>query len=52
MDLLLVADSIADELRRESIAAHTGIGGRRPGGAAEGLWERLAAHVGAVPERE
>ncbi|MFB7449382.1 hypothetical protein [Streptomyces sp. NPDC056194] len=55
MDRLLVAGYVAGELRRESVAAQTRIGGgtaaRREDPAA-GLWERLAAHAASIPERE
>ncbi|MFB7462114.1 M48 family metallopeptidase [Streptomyces sp. NPDC056224] len=55
LDRLLVTGSVSPELRRESVAAQMrgGRGGREDRDKAEqGLWERLAAHVGAVPERE
>ncbi|MFE7598886.1 M48 family metalloprotease [Streptomyces sp. NPDC057494] len=53
MDRLLVAGSIAGELRREAVAARTRIGGAaRREDPAEGLWERLAAHAASVPEHE
>jgi Zn-dependent protease with chaperone function len=52
LDLLLVTDAVDIELRRESVLAQTGIGGRSRRDAWDGLWERLAAHVGSVPERE
>ncbi|MYV53280.1 M48 family metalloprotease [Streptomyces sp. SID3212] len=52
MDLLLVSDTVRDKLRRESVRAHTGIGGQRPRDAEQGLWERLAAQTGAVPPEE
>ncbi|MFD0073821.1 hypothetical protein ACFVIY_15450 [Streptomyces sp. NPDC127166] len=55
MDRLLVAGYVAGELRRESVAAQTRIGGgtaaRREDPAA-GLWERLAVHAASIPERE
>lgn len=52
MDLLLVSDTVHDKLRRESVRAHSGIGGRRPREAEQGLWERLAAQTGAIPPAE
>ncbi|KQX48134.1 hypothetical protein ASE09_14465 [Streptomyces sp. Root66D1] len=52
MDRLLISDGVAGELRRESVAARTRLGGARREDPAEGLWERLAAHAAAVPERE
>ncbi|WP_329276865.1 M48 family metallopeptidase [Streptomyces sp. NBC_00691] len=52
MDRLLIADGVAGELARESVAARTRIGGARRDDPAEGLWERLAAHAASVPERE
>ncbi|MFJ1598322.1 M48 family metallopeptidase [Streptomyces sp. NPDC088261] len=52
MDLLLVSDTVRDKLRRESVLAHTRIGGHRPRDAEQGLWERLAAQTGAVPPEE
>ncbi|WP_329388901.1 M48 family metallopeptidase [Streptomyces sp. NBC_01351] len=55
MDRLLVADAVEPQLRRESVAAQMqgGRGGREARDQAEqGLWERLAAHVATVPERE
>ncbi|MEU8497253.1 M48 family metallopeptidase [Streptomyces lavendulae] len=55
LDRLLVSRSVATELRRESVAAQMrgGRGGREDRERAErGLWERLAAHIGEVPERE
>ncbi|MER5708212.1 M48 family metallopeptidase [Streptomyces sp. NPDC042898] len=52
MDRLLVADGVTGELRRESVAARTRIGGARRDDPAEGLWERLAAHAASVPEHE
>lgn len=51
-DRLLIADGAEDALRRESVAAGTRIGDSRRSDAAEGLWERLAARMGSVPERE
>ncbi|MFD5074273.1 M48 family metallopeptidase [Streptomyces sp. NPDC058371] len=52
LDRLLLLDSVDMELRRESVLAQTGIGGRSRSDAGQGLWERLADHVGSVPERE
>ncbi|MFF1452199.1 M48 family metallopeptidase [Streptomyces sp. NPDC058274] len=52
LDRLLLIDSVEMELRRESVLAQTGIGGRSRSDAGQGLWERLADHVGSVPERE
>ncbi|GHE37029.1 peptidase, M48 family protein [Streptomyces vinaceus] len=55
MDRLLIAPVIGSELRRVSVAAQMrgGQAGREAREAAEhGLWERLAAHVAAVPEHE
>ncbi|WP_329343369.1 M48 family metalloprotease [Streptomyces sp. NBC_00663] len=53
MDRLLVCDTVDTELRRESVTAQTGIGGTKSRGEAwQGLWERLAAHIASVPERE
>ncbi|CAM5664998.1 M48 family metallopeptidase [Streptomyces narbonensis] len=52
MDRLLVAEGVTGELRRESVAARTRIGGARREDPAEGLWERLAAHAASVPEHE
>ncbi|MFJ1865285.1 M48 family metallopeptidase [Streptomyces sp. NPDC088097] len=55
MDRLLVGDAVEAELRRQSVVARMGGGrtGREVREAAEaGLWERLAARVAAVPERE
>ncbi|MGW7026036.1 M48 family metalloprotease [Streptomyces xanthophaeus] len=55
MDRLLVTGSVHSELRRASAAARMrgGPGGREAlDRAEEGLWERLAGHIGAVPERE
>ncbi|MFJ2786451.1 MULTISPECIES: M48 family metallopeptidase [unclassified Streptomyces] len=52
MDRLLVSDGVTGELRRESVAARTRLGGARREDPAEGLWERLAAHAAAVPGHE
>ncbi|MEV4429182.1 M48 family metallopeptidase [Streptomyces sp. NPDC049602] len=53
MDRLLVSGSVAGELRRETVAARTRIGGAaRREDPSEGLWERLAAYAAAVPEHE
>ncbi|MFD6180487.1 M48 family metallopeptidase [Streptomyces goshikiensis] len=55
MDRLLITETVGVELRRESVAAQTkgGRGGREARDRAEnGLWERLAARIGVVPERE
>ncbi|MFD3995582.1 M48 family metalloprotease [Streptomyces sp. NPDC058583] len=52
MDRLLIADGVAGELHRESVAARTRIGGARREDPAEGLWERVAAHAASVPEHE
>ncbi|AJF64252.1 M48 family metalloprotease [Streptomyces vietnamensis] len=53
MDRLLIGRSVVGELRRESVAARTRIGGTdRREDPSEGLWERLAAHAASVPERE
>ncbi|MFG3345886.1 M48 family metalloprotease [Streptomyces sp. NPDC048018] len=53
MDRLLVAGSAEAVLQRESVAARTRIGRTaRREDPAEGLWERLAVQVAAVPERE
>ncbi|MFF4852468.1 M48 family metallopeptidase [Streptomyces sp. NPDC001194] len=55
MDRLLVSRAVGSELRRESAAAQMqgGAAGRGARDAAErGLWERLAAHMAAVPEHE
>ncbi|WP_225799558.1 M48 family metalloprotease [Streptomyces sp. NK15101] len=53
MDRLLIGGSVGGELRRESVAARTRIGGAaRREDPSEGLWERLAAHAASVPERE
>ncbi|GAA0603390.1 M48 family metallopeptidase [Streptomyces crystallinus] len=53
LDRLLVADAVALELRRESVAAQTK---SRASGARDeaerGLWDRLAERIGTVPERE
>ncbi|MEU5437955.1 M48 family metallopeptidase [Streptomyces sp. NPDC020719] len=53
MDRLLITAAVDTELRRQSVAAHTQ--GRRSTSRDEaeaGLWERLADHIGSVPERE
>lgn len=55
MDRLLVSGPVEAELRREAVAAQMrgGRGGREARDRAEqGLWERVAAFAGAVPERE
>lgn len=55
MDRLLICDAVEAEMRRESVAAGVrgGSAGRRAREAAErGLWERLAARMGSVPETE
>jgi Zn-dependent protease with chaperone function len=53
MDRLLISDTVNVELRRESVAAHSGIGGERSRREAwQGLWERLATHMESVPLRE
>ncbi|MET9962916.1 M48 family metallopeptidase [Streptomyces sp. NPDC006326] len=55
MDRLLVSSSVGPELRRESVAAQMsgGRAGREARDRAEhGLWERLAAHMAAVPDHE
>ncbi|MEV5970495.1 M48 family metalloprotease [Streptomyces sp. NPDC051921] len=53
MDRLLVTDSAESVLQRETVAARTRIGRTaRSEDPAEGLWERVAAQVAAVPERE
>ncbi|MFF0426123.1 M48 family metalloprotease [Streptomyces sp. NPDC004520] len=53
MDRLLIGESVAGALRRESVAARTRIGGAaRREDPAEGLWERLTAHAASVPEHE
>ncbi|MEV0990681.1 M48 family metallopeptidase [Streptomyces sp. NPDC049949] len=55
MDRLLASQAVGPELRRESVAAQVrgGPAGREACERAEqGLWERLAARMGAVPERE
>ncbi|MCX4633357.1 M48 family metallopeptidase [Streptomyces sp. NBC_01443] len=55
MDRILVSRAVGPELRRESVAAQVrgGSAGRQARERAEqGLWERLASHVGAVPEHE
>ncbi|MFI8520029.1 M48 family metalloprotease [Streptomyces sp. NPDC085481] len=53
MDRLLVTGSAESGLQLESVAARTRIGGEalreQP---SEGLWERIAARVGSIPERE
>ncbi|MFF4834007.1 M48 family metallopeptidase [Streptomyces sp. NPDC001315] len=54
MDWFLVADSAATTLRREVNSA--GVGGpraaRKAGDPAEGLWERLTAHMASIPDHE
>ncbi|MFF3410818.1 M48 family metallopeptidase [Streptomyces sp. NPDC002742] len=53
MDRLLTADSAAVTLRREvNTAAMSGRRGSRNDPLTDGLWERLAADVTSVPERE
>ncbi|MFF2568892.1 M48 family metalloprotease [Streptomyces sp. NPDC058084] len=53
MDRLLVTDSAESVLQRETVAARTRIGRTaRSEDPAEGLWERVAVQVAAVPERE
>ncbi|MER7468161.1 M48 family metallopeptidase [Streptomyces sp. NPDC097981] len=55
MDRLLVGPAVGPELRRESVAAQVqgGSAGREARERAEqGLWERLALRMGAVPEHE
>lgn len=55
MDRILVSRAVGPELRWESVAAQVrgGSAGREARERAEqGLWERLASHVGAVPEHE
>ncbi|MFC9294905.1 M48 family metallopeptidase [Streptomyces sp. NPDC057011] len=55
LDRLLILRAMEAELRRESVAAQVrgGRAGREARDRAEqGLWERLARHAGAVPERE
>ncbi|MEU6865726.1 M48 family metallopeptidase [Streptomyces sp. NPDC046876] len=55
LDRILLAPAVHDRLRRESVAAQMqgGAGGRAARDRAEdGLWERLAAHFGEVPEHE
>ncbi|MFD7554844.1 MULTISPECIES: M48 family metalloprotease [unclassified Streptomyces] len=55
MDRLLVTGSVDRHLRRESVAAQVrgGRGGREARDRAEQeVWERLAAHIAAVPELE
>ncbi|MFF1477744.1 M48 family metalloprotease, partial [Streptomyces sp. NPDC058301] len=53
MDRILVTDSVALELRRESVAAQTkGRASASRDEAEQSLWARLAERVGAVPERE
>ncbi|MCX2182793.1 M48 family metalloprotease [Streptomyces sp. SKN60] len=50
---LLVYRSTGSALRREIVAARTRVGGRaRREVRAEGLWQRVAAEVRTVPERE
>ncbi|MER5890257.1 M48 family metalloprotease [Streptomyces sp. NPDC001941] len=53
MDRLLIAEAYEDWLRRESVIANTRGGRTADRKAAErDLWERLAAHMALVPERE
>ncbi|MCX5142423.1 MULTISPECIES: M48 family metallopeptidase [unclassified Streptomyces] len=53
MDRLLVADSVAAKLLRESNSLRTRRGGTAAGGEVwSGLWERLAAHMDTIPESE
>ncbi|MFE2141218.1 M48 family metallopeptidase [Streptomyces sp. NPDC059456] len=55
MDRMLIAPAVGPELRRESVAAgmRGGPSGREAReGAEQGLWERLAQRMGAVPEHE
>ncbi|MFI8825596.1 M48 family metalloprotease [Streptomyces sp. NPDC053431] len=53
LDRLLVTGSAETVLQRETVAARTRIGRTaRREDPAEGLWDRVAAHVAAVPERE
>ncbi|WP_371614500.1 M48 family metallopeptidase [Streptomyces sp. NBC_00454] len=55
MDRLLIGGAVDAELRRDAVAAGVrgGSAGREAREAAErGLWERLAARMGSVPESE
>lgn len=55
MDRSLIGGAVHGELRRDSVAARVrgGSAGREAREAAErGLWERLAARMGSVPESE
>lgn len=53
MDRLLVADSAATTLLRESNSLRTHRGGTAARGEARsGLWERLAAHMDSIPASE
>ncbi|WP_351232032.1 M48 family metallopeptidase [Streptomyces sp. NPDC002133] len=53
MDHMLVVDAVGSALHRESVVAQSrggGMAARRE--AEQGLWERLAARIHSVPERE
>jgi hypothetical protein len=54
MDAFLVADSGAVSLRRESVStARSGVRGAQTAAFdPEGVWERLRAHIAAIPEHE
>ncbi|MGW2119439.1 M48 family metallopeptidase [Streptomyces zhihengii] len=52
LDRLLIVPSVQLALRRESVVAHSRGGSAARRDAAHGLWERVAARIASVPERE